>query len=1094
VADRSLDQYQAIVLHDERFNASTLDDKTGTPASTYTQAGPVAGVPEDRGDSAMVLHATGVPSQDGNLQIIASRAGLPDDRAELVWRDVAAGDGADEYKGWEGPELVTGWEALESHTLASDSAAVRPSIIPLQSGGALATVGQAGTSAGGQFPVFLARYRPATGWASLTDLSPGNGATQNPGLIQLPDEKVLVFLTAEDTDQVDVRVSDDDGDTWAPYSLRVLGSVVPNTDVRQIAVAYSARQICLLVGYHDGSTFDMAQYASSDMGKSFDLVTASYKTDHPDSDEAELPSITGVDAGGFVIVYKNNQTAPDRYERVVLPDAFTAAAGQSKLNIGSTGANDIAACDAFTRPNGDVLLIINEDHDEIGGDVTLHWSADGGTTISKQRNAVNLDKGAGGSGNRLYDFAYAEAGGRGLLLCRWETSDGSNSYADHSLACCYLGGFSTMTQPAADIDSAEGWGRDYYPGFPAAPSGQVGHGPWLPIGDPGSVVHATTGAGGTVTMTAGKATLATTAASRYWTIGSTSTIQPANAGNADAVFAEVEFAVTVGGNQSAFESGFEVRHGGGGKAFELQVRADTAGFVVYDNGGTAARATVAIDMTTARKFRVVLDAATETFRLWYSTVGHIRTWTEGASGAVTDTTGTPGVTHVTFGHHASTTSTTDWFVAGIGYAGVSNYAPRTVTAVADGWSNPEDLSGLPASARPQYMHDDVRVAAIDGPACVDDSWALKAAYQYPAKNVLPTHSSSPGQPWKSVADGSEMHFVFDIEPDYSGDAGLESKSLFVGTFGSWIQEFYFDGHDGASWNQLIHAEAFEFFDGLKYQRTGRVVAVDTGQSQTAERYFFREAHAGDVFDFGTTDPYVLRPIKHNAEGAWTDSTTVRPSLVLDEDYIDGTEPSSGTGRVWRRNFGGVTHVAAAYEKYRIRIPSHKAPGGQYKVGTFFVGPVAVFGTPTDRGFSNSVALNVDYADAPSGRRTARRRGPPRRSIEFALANTAVDLSNVQSDSPVPHYVTPNGSAPVAAVADTTRQIEGLILRAADEGLPVVYIARLDKLDGANVETFTEPDRLMYGRLRTDPRRDHVVGVEGSTEVERLNTVTIEEEV
>ena len=50
------------------------------------------------------------------------------------------------------------------------------------------------------------------------------------------------------------------------------------------------------------------------------------------------------------------------------------------------------------------------------------------------------------------------------------------------------------------------------------------------------------------------------------------------------------------------------------------------------------------------------------------------------------------------------------------------------------------------------------------------------------------------------------------------------------------------------------------------------------------------------------------------------------------------------------------------------------------------------------------------------------------------------------------------------------------------------------LDGANVETFTEPDRLMYGRLRTDPRRDHVVGVEGSTEVERLNTVTIEEEV
>ena len=1096
MADRSLDFYQALVQIDERFDADSIaDNGAGATDGDYTQRGPRAGVPEDQGSSDMVLQATGTPSQDGDLEIVASRAGMPDDRAELIWRDVDGGDSTSNYKGWEGPELVTGWEAIQSHTAASSSAQIRPSVITLQSGRALAVAGQNGTSASGQFPIYIMRYDPASGWSSLSDLSPGNGATQHCDLLQLPDGKVLIFLIAEDTDQVDVRVSEDDGATWAPYALRVLKTPVADTDVRQLAVAYSARQIVLFVGYHDGSTFDMAQYASSDLGKSFAQITASYKTTSASADQGEAPSVTGVPGGGFALVYKNNQTSPDRYTSVAVPDAFTAAAELSSRNLGSTGANDTASCAAFTRTNGDVLYLINEDDDNDGGDITIHWSADGGDNVYKQRSAANLDQGNSASGNRLYGMAYAEVAGRGLLLCRYETATAGNNYAENSVVCVYLGGYTNMTQPAADIDTAEGWGRDYYPGWTNGPSGQVCLGPWLPVADPDDLTHSTTGSGGTVTMTAAKATFATTSASRYWTIGSTSTIEPGNAGTADAIFAEVEFAVTAGGSQTAFESGFEVRGGKAGVgALVLQVRADTAGFRIHDLGATTDRATVSLDMTTIRKIRVVLDIDSENYRAWYATSAHAREWTEITAGDLTDTGGAAGVTHLTFGHHASTTTTTEWVMAAIGYAGCSNYAPRTVSAIGDAWSNPTDLAGIPASSGYQMITDGVSVRAVDGPACIDDSWRVRADYAYPIASILPSYKSSPDQPWRSVADNAQMLIPFDPEPQFSGNAGTEVKAFLFAFVNCNIKEAYIEGYNGTLWTQVARLRASDNFTGLKYLRSGRMVQVDTGQSQTADRYFFRELHAGDTFDFGTSDPVVLRKIAHNTEGAFTDSATVRPTIVLADDDLSGSEPSSGTGSVWRKDFAAVVYQVTDCQMWRIRIPAHKTADGYYQIGSFVIGSPAIFGTPNDRGFSNALRFNVDYNDAPSGRRSFRRRGKPRRSVEFALANTAVDLNNVQADSPVPHYVTPDGSTPLAAVADTSRQIEGIVHRCTEQGLPTVYVSRLDKLSGSTVEALNEPLRWIYGRLRTNPRRDHVVGTEGVSEVERLNTVTVEEEI
>jgi len=1085
MADRSLDFYQALVQIDERFDEHSIaDNGAGATDGDYTQRGPRAGVPEDQGSSDMVLQATGTPSQDGDLEIVASRAGMPDDRAELIWRDVADGDSTSNYKGWDGPELVTGWESVQSATASTANRETFTAAITLQSGDVLAVVGQNGTSASGQFPIYLSRYSATGGWSSLTALSPGNSEAQKGcGLLQTQDGVVQIYTVADGGKQIDVHSSTDDGTSWAPHSLRVLRQDVPDSDIRKIAVAYSARQILLLVSYVDGGSYEAVQYLSTDDGKSFSTIGTTFSSDSPDSDEVEGPSLVGLRGGGFVAAWRDANGA--NYRTAAIPDGSTSIASSAKVTVVPANTTEDCAVALYQRPSGEVLLFAHADGAAFG-DLQQYVSTDLGESWSAMQTAVQLDKSSAPNTELLYFYDYAECYGRGILITRYKTS-GTNSYDQYSVAALYLGGYSNHTAPGLDPDSFSAFGKLGFLAYGAdAGSGTDGSGPWFPMCLPGDLADVTLSSGGTESVDADKCSLSTSAATHYWEWSSTTT---------GGACVECSFAVTAGGSTASEAVGMEVnRKGTSSDHYTVTVRASTTGWSLFDEGGSPTQigSTVTIDMTTPLRIRVVMgvDGAVSTF---YCRDEHNREWAEGPAG---DATSIAGVldSYLRFGHTASTTSSSEWYFAGFSRPPLGQWAPRSVGDVFDGWSNPEDLRGVPASGAFQAVTDGVSVRAVDGPACVDDSWRVRADYAYPIASILPSYKSSPDQPWRSVADGAQMLIPFDPEPDFSGDAGTEVKAFLFAFVNCNIKEAYIEGYNGTLWTQVARLRASDNFTGLKYSREGRLIQVDTGQSQTADRYFFRELHAGDTFDFGTSDPVVLRKIAHNTEGAFTDSATVRPTIVLADDDLSGSEPSSGTGSVWRRDFAAVVYQTSTYRAWRIRIPAHKTADGYYQIGNFVIGSPAIFGTPNDRGFSNALRFNVDYNDAPSGRRSFRRRGKPRRSVEFALANTAVDLNNVQADSPVPHYVTPDGSTPLAAVADTSRQIEGIVHRCTEQGLPTVYVSRLDKLSGSTVEALNEPLRWIYGRLRTNPRRDHVLGTEGVSEVERLNTVTVQEEI
>lgn len=1087
MADRSRDFYQALVQIDERFDADAIQaNGAGATDGTYTQSGPRAGVPADQGSSAMVLQATGTPSQDGHLEVVASRAGMPDDRAEFIWRDVDGGDGTDDYKGWDGPELVTGWESLKAATASTTNQETYLAAITLQSGDVLAVTGQNGTSSGGQFALYLSRYSAASGWSALSNVNPGNGENQ-PGvaLLQTIDGAVQMYVVADGGAQIDVLKSTDDGDSWAPMSLRVLEEDIAVADIKKISAAVAGNDILLFVSYVDGSAnYQGVQYASTDMGKSFYRVgSAAFSTDSPDSDEVEGPAVVGLGYAGFIAAWRDRVGA--RYRCARIPNAGTAIATSAFVNLGDANNSEDCALALYRRPAGDVLVSFHRDGTAYG-DLHQMRSIDQGDTWDDLNTAVQLDKSTAPNTELLYYYDYAECGGRGLLITRYKTG-GTNSYDRWTTACLFLGGYSTQTAPGLDAASAGAYGEAGWMSWgQGGTSGTDGSGPWFPMCLPGDLADVSNGgAGGTEAITDSKATLSTTSADDYWEWSSTL---------AGGACCEASFAVISGGSASTEGVGLEVVRRNGSSHYKVTVRASTTAWALYDEGGSPTQigSNVTIDMTTPLRIRVLMDTD-GTVQTFYARDGHIRTWTAGPSGSATSI-GSVLDSRLRFGHTASVTASSEWYFAGFSRHVLGRWAPRSTNTVFSGWTNPTDLRGVPASGTPRAITDGVSVAAVDGPACVDDAWDIRADYAYPISAMLPSSKSSPNQPWRSVADNTEMLIPFDPEPIFSGNAVAEAKAWWLSFHNCNVKQLIIEGYNGSAWSTVLQLDAFEFFDGLKYSRVGRILAPDTGQTQTAERYFFRELHAGDTFDFGTSDPVVLRKIAHNKEGAWTNQTTVIPALVMESDDLDGTEPSSGTGSVWRRDFGGVVYQLTDYQMWRIKIPAHKTADGYYQIGAFVIGAPVLFGTPTDRGFSHTTDFLVDYGESPAGRRSFRRRGPPRRSLEFAMANTAIDLNNVQADSPVPDYVTPDGTSPIAAVADTSRQVEGVIRRCTELGLPTVYVSRLDKLSGATSELITEPLRMLYGRLRTNPRRDHVVGNEFESEVERLNTVVVEEEL
>ena len=283
--------------------------------------------------------------------------------------------------------------------------------------------------------------------------------------------------------------------------------------------------------------------------------------------------------------------------------------------------------------------------------------------------------------------------------------------------------------------------------------------------------------------------------------------------------------------------------------------------------------------------------------------------------------------------------------------------------------------------------------------------------------------------------------------------------------------------------------AAEGFDSLKFTRAGDVVTVNTASGNTADRYLHFDDARGATWEDVTGSR--RRLISTQTEGAWTDSTTKRPRLLLRD--VDGTEAASGDCRIWFPDMLGIAHEVTVTPRYiRLRIPASQGTvSGTYKVGQILIGSLLIFGHQPSRGFSTTTAAGVDVVSFPDGSSRANRTGPPLRSLSLSWGD-GIDASGVQAASAVPDYVAgTTGGLPVASRSDIARTLEGAMREAASPDMPVLYIAKIPT-NSATPDTINNPRQFLYGRASGEYRREHLLGDETVSEVDRIASITITE--
>ena len=1096
---------QGILVPDELLSNDSLKDKgTGGTDSSYSQSGSFPGVPVPSQDTYMALEASNTQSQDGHLEVLTLRAGHPGyEKAGFGFRDVDAGDGTDEYKGKDSYITITGWDPI-SWTNVAPSQDCPPSVVRLKSGKLLMT----GPTDSGTDVMKVYTYTPSTStWAKVTSLpaSPLVTHMQPACLVALPSGRVLALIVANGGTQVDVYRTDDEGQNWALHSASALdidmwrnSGTVSNL---RMDAAYNNGQILLIVwGATSAPINTMTQYASDSLGGSFTRVDSDFYLSTGSDHQVFQPSCTEVLGGGFVIGCFDWSASVARCYRVrVIGSAFQAASDVDFVDLDATDAfNATDGFSVWTDEDGIIYALAQRKYPTANViNLDLHRSLDGGVSWETFKNSVlahaNITE-------YLKDFDVASTGGRAWVISRADAT--TATYTPHSVFGVALGGFSSHTAPTLTLDAGDhttfadrlqfGWGDL------AAHNAVVGRA-FVPITDPANIGWTAAGPGTGGLVAGGTYQVSTAANTLYYT--------RSEAGGEAKLFGEVAVQVDSGGDKTLnyITAAFTLSDAiAGVYDHTVRLRFDTTGFNLYDEATGGIILTKMIPMTSMRHIRIALESPqahvnTGRVQCWVATDAQVLEW-EYLGGSTTVNSGgaTARTDMMTWGHQANTTAVSQWSApTGFGF-GIDTWSERSEGVYAATWSNPDDLHPANFSTHPYLIKDGVKVKAITGPTKIGDSWDIEASYTYPISAIDSNLNPSPREPWRSTTDAATVDIVWDLESLYS-NAYLDNGTIGLALLNINFKTAAFEGWNGAAWQTIASINTAEGFASLKYARKGRRLRPDTAQITKGNRYFWYEAHVGDTVDLGAGEDNRYHHVAHNTEGAWRGSgvTTKVPTITLADDSLDGGEPATGTMDIWRKNVLVVVNsYVHAYDQLRLRIVAQDTADGYFQIGTLVFGSFAIFGRNYSRGWSTRRSPDVEIIETPGRRTGSRILGPRRREYELSYTESSVDTTNVELDDPDPNYVTgEEGGAAIATPYDTIRVIEG-VLKRVEHRKPIVLCRYIPQSTsgGATTHLLLDHRWWMLCRASNALNTTNVLGTEGHTETEQLDTVTFVEEV
>jgi len=1059
-------RYQGILIPDERFNLDNLTDEDhATAPSSYDQASPKPGVPVSEQSTRMVLQASGEQPAGKELGIHSVRAGHPGlERAGYLWYD--ATDAEPEEFGWDGPQIVTGWDSLLWTEDATELSAY-PDLIRLQSGKLLAL----GLQDKATFAQTVKRYDPdaLTKWSTSGTLTPDTATAQlGPALCQLPSGRVLAFIATGT--QVDVYFSDDDGATWEPYSYRALDAPVGAADIRQIRAGYSSGEVMLLVQFDDGSP-NCAQFASDDLGGRFTEVEGDWAAQTAESPEAI--NIVEVE-GAFLVVYHDSDAATPKYFSRRIGSAFDNITDAPQVQIAAgAGTLFVPGCTAWRDDSGVVYCYCHSTG--LSSDLTPRRSEDAGDTWADFAETAYF---SGNEGDAyLHTYVAEEIGGQVVLLTRWESDAPDED--PQSLGVVYLGGFSKHTAPAETGTTS--FLDTEYVSFAKNAGLSAGGGSYLPIARPADIAWTASG-GGTDALEDAKLVVRSNVG-----FPKAFTRDLSSGNEQDRLFFELAVEVLDGdGSTATTEVGARLRIADAASfEYEVSINVSSTGWALFDEvAGAQIGGVVTADITKRLHIRIAMEKGA--IKSWSAVSGNYREFAEGPGGEIDDAGATANHSGITFGNLVSPAGATVSKWGLVGYC----FWPERWAPVSDdyagAWNTPEDLHPKSYSTLPSQIVDKTRIAAVAGPTRYGERWVSSTDYDYPIRQLLPSVAPSPRSTWRS-ADTTENVIAWDIGGGLT-ETRLENSTIGIVLLGINFRTAELESWDGAAWQTVASIDAGAGLDSLRFDSRGdAILPAAAGAAFKAARYLMMDDLTGGTFVDLTNTKH--RKISRNTEGAWTDEAAKHPTVYL--DGADGTEAGSGDCEFWAPSCATIAHnYTEKHRYYRLRIPAQTTADGYFEIGQVVIGAFAIFGTQYGRGRQIVERNNTELISIPNGQTRARKRGPQAREVEFAWVD-GVDASQINKVDPVPDYVASSiGGDPIASLKDSLYLMGSVVGRQGGALLPVVYFARIP--GASNEEQTNNPRHFIYGRITGSATRSNILGDEERTDLDRLNTITIAE--
>lgn len=1058
------------------FQPSSID----TTSTTATQAGGRCGSPKNLTSNDMSLSAFGDQNDFEDITIETIRGGTAGNvQNPPMFKFYETGEST-EY-GQFGRNALSGFEMIAAEATEQYN---DPYFLPLETGDKLVAYQRYAGSNNKYLLVDKCLNNDTTStWTNKLTVEISDSVLSTkiicPSMVMMDDGSILLaYIQYDDNNYYNISLyrSTDDGEDWDLVSVGALPQKVNLSEKlpQKIRMAYSRGQLVLILSYYWFSSLEtnrnrIQQYFSINGGMSFSLIDESTSSDEyiyqPDLytningdfiftwiRDPDFISILSFSDGGSSII---DQISGNDYEDVI----DYSGAGSSALATCRLVSNLLqnGECTSYEMPNGEkhVLSRLRFTSGTTILSTIIHFSVDGeldNFQLATQSYLVDHQD----TQTSLIDIHARYVDGRSALFSSHIANPGPD---DNSVHVIY---YNTASTVSLEVKTDTGVFTNQF-------DIQSFRNTWFPFDEPHNTGLYTRTASGSVTdvIQNGEYVITgNTGSSVYYTdtnFGATSIIR-------------FRVKPVLGGSSSSTQRGVELIYDNGSNRYVVEIRIDTNAIDVFDVGGSTSLGNSSGH--SSQQFEMLISYTGPNIIVWinYDVYRSRKNWNKIVESSVTSVTSTGSENTIKWGHITTATSsvTSKWYEFHVGIS-------------TDGFSTIPPLIGYPypSNGLKQYVNGGCSISTIDGPARIGDEYQIIKQYDHPLERVMFDVNTSPRIKWRSTNTSAQDIVWYTYGNDTVTDIATNNMgaiTLLGCNFQSFTLEYELSG-------TFFSLGTMDLSDGLvcNLSRTGSTV-----RSQTAGGgyfYAFENEFAGCMCLLNQGLTFKFRKIISNSAGVMGSADGKPAVFVL--DGIDNTEPTTGTFRVYSKNFT-IIHSVLSSSRWRITIPSQDTVDGYFEIGQIIHGSMFVFAPQYGRGRSITYQSNTDIIETPDNQIKTRVRSVGHRTARITWSDPVDQTSLFESSFDGDVYNTLNNTSvyDIANFGDIPYSLMGLYTYLDGAGKPIVYLPAIEA--GSTSRKLNRYQDFIYGITTSDVSIDHVVGDENEDECFRISQIEIRE--